>query len=148
VAAVALIGCEAGFTLFGAPALPRMGAWSYSAATATVAAVVFAALSLLVEHPDPAILSRPVALGAVAYLGVVATAVAFVAWFTGVQRLGPGTVGLCAGVAAPAAALIGAALGDPLPRPGAWVGMALVAAGLLVGLTTPRRPRPTRGGRR
>ncbi|MCG2797981.1 MAG: DMT family transporter [Cellulomonas sp.] len=130
---LALIGCEAAFTLFGAPVLPRMGAWSYSAATAAVAAVVFAVLSLLVERPAVGTFLHLPVIAAIAYLGVVATAVAFVLWFTGVRRLGPGTVGLCAGVAAPAAALVGAALGDPLPGPGAWVGMAVIAAGLVLG---------------
>lgn len=136
-AGLALIGCEAAFTLFGAPALPRMGAWSYSAATSTVAAAVFAVASLAVERPEAAMFWRPEVLAAVLYLGVVATAVAFVLWFTGVARLGPGTVGLCAGVAAPAAALVGAALGAPLPGLVAWLGMAAIAAGLLLGLRPP-----------
>jgi drug/metabolite transporter (DMT)-like permease len=146
--AASLIVFEATFTLLGARALPRMGPWSYSAATAAVAAIVFAVLSALVERPALASLAEPEAVAAIAYLGAVATAVAFVLWFTGVQRLGSGTVGLCAGIAAPAAALIGAAFGAPLPSLGTWLGMAVIAVGLLIGFrpgtcrsSTPRSDR-------
>lgn len=146
--AVSLIAFETGFTLLGARALPRMGPWSYSAATAAVAAIIFTALSALVERPTLASFAAPAAGAPILYLGAVATAVAFVLWFTGVQRLGPGTVGLCAGIAAPAAALIGALLGAPLPSLGAWLGMAVIAAGLVVGfLPSARHPRVPRSRR-
>ncbi len=139
--AFSLIVFEAGFTLLGARALPRMGPWSYSAATAAVAAIVFTVLSALLERPALASFAEPEAVAAIVYLGAVATAVAFVLWFTGVQRLGSGTVGLCAGIAAPAAALIGAAFGAPMPSLGAWLGMAVIAVGLLIGfLPGTRRP--------
>jgi drug/metabolite transporter (DMT)-like permease len=131
--AASLIVFEAGFTLLGARALPRMGPWSYSAATAAVAAIVFTVLSAIVEQPTLASFAEPDAVAAIVYLGAVATAVAFVLWFTGVQRLGSGTVGLCAGVAAPAAALIGAIFGAPMPSLGAWIGMAVITVGLLIG---------------
>lgn len=140
--AASLIAFETGFTLLGARALPRMGPWSYSAATAAVAATVFAVLSALVERPALASFAEPGAVAAIVYLGAVATAVAFVLWFTGVQRLGSGTVGLCAGIAAPAAALIGAAFGAPLPSLGSWFGMAVIAVGLLVGFLPAARRSP------
>lgn len=139
VMAASLIVFEAGFTLMGSRALPRMGPWSYSAATAMVAAISFAVLSALVERPAPASFTQPEAVAAILYLGAIATAIAFVLWFTGVQRLGSGTVGLCAGIAAPAAALVGALFGAPLPSLGAWLGMAIIAAGLLIGFLPSRR---------
>jgi drug/metabolite transporter (DMT)-like permease len=139
--AALLVVFEAGFTLLGARALPRMGPWSYSAATAAVAAIIFTVLSAFVERPALASFAEPGAVAAIVYLGAVATAVAFVLWFTGVQRLGSGTVGLCAGIAAPAAALIGAGFGAPLPSLGAWLGMAIIAVGLLIGFL-PQRRRP------
>ncbi|GLU89729.1 membrane protein [Agromyces sp. NBRC 114283] len=138
---LALVAGEVGLTLFGARALPRMGAWSYSAATCAVAALVFALLSAVTERPDPAALASPAALGAIAYLGAIATALAFVLWFTGVSRMGAAAAGLCAGTAAPAAALIAAALGAPLPSPGAWLGMAAIALGLVIGFAPRRRTR-------
>jgi drug/metabolite transporter (DMT)-like permease len=142
--AASLIVFEAGFTLLGSRALPRMGPWSYSAATTVVASIAFAVLSALVERPNLASFAQPQSVAAILYLGAVATAIAFVLWFTGVQRLGSGTVGLCAGLAAPSAALIGALFGAPLPSLGAWLGMAVIAAGLLIGFLPSARRTSTR----
>ncbi|MFD3688169.1 EamA family transporter [Nocardiopsis sp. NPDC058631] len=142
--ALSLIALEAGLTLLGAPALPRMGAWSYTAATAAVAALVFSVLSIMTERAELGLLLGPASLGAVAYLGVVATALAFVLWFTGVERVGAGSAGLAAGAAAPAAALIGALFGAPLPTLGTWLGMTVIGAGLAVAFA----PLPRRVGSR
>ncbi|MGW9349384.1 hypothetical protein [Nocardiopsis flavescens] len=145
--ALSLIALEAGFTLFGAPALPRMGAWGYTAATTVTAALVFGALSLVVHPAGWATAADPAVLGAVFYLGAIATALSFVLWFTGVERIGSGAASLAAGAAAPTAALVAAALGAPLPSLGAWIGMAVIGAGLAVGFAPPprrfRRARPT-----
>ncbi|GAA0988196.1 DMT family transporter [Nocardiopsis tropica] len=146
--ALSLIALEAGLTLFGAPALPRMGAWSYTASTAAVAALVFAVLSAATERAELGLLLTPASLGAVAYLGVVATALAFVLWFTGVGRIGAGGAGLAAGAAAPAAALIGALFGAPLPTAGTWLGMAAIGLGLAVGFAPLRRRTAAGPGRR
>ena len=131
--AIALIACEAVFTLTGAQSIPRIGAWSYSVWTSAVAAIVFAALSAAVEKPDPAAFASSEALAAIAYLGVVVTAIGFVLWFTGVERLGPSRAGLCAGVAPPASAIVGALVGGPLLTLAAWLGMLAIAIGLLIG---------------
>lgn len=143
--ALALIALEAGFTLFGAPALPRMGAWGYTAATTVTAALVFGVLSLFVNPAGWAMVADPAVLGAVVYLGAVATALSFVLWFTGVARIGAGAASLAAGAAAPTAALVATALGAPMPSLGAWIGMAVIGAGLAVGFAPlPRRsPRNT-----
>ncbi|WP_218951894.1 DMT family transporter [Amycolatopsis anabasis] len=131
--AVSMLVGEAGFTLLGTPALPRMGAWSYSLATAVVATVAFGLLALVTEGGRLGELATAEHLAAVAYLGVVATAVAFVLWFTSVERIGAGVAGLMSGIAAPAAALLGAALGRPMPGLGAWIGMVIIGLGLAVG---------------
>ncbi|CAL9380396.1 hypothetical protein SUDANB121_01054 [Nocardiopsis dassonvillei] len=131
--ALALIALEAGFTLFGAPALPRMGAWGYTAATTVTAAVVFGVLSLFVNPAGWAMVADPAVLGAVVYLGAIATALSFVLWFRGVERIGAGAASLAAGVAAPTAALVATALGAPMPSLGTWIGMAVIGIGLMVG---------------
>ncbi|MDL9947657.1 DMT family transporter [Gordonia sp. ABSL11-1] len=131
--AALLIICEAGFRLLGAQALPRMGPWSYSAATSLAAAVVFAIMSFIVENPALTMLVEPESIAAILYLGIVVTALGFVLWFTGVQRMGAGTAGLCAGLAPPAAAVIGMFFGAPPPSPGVWGGMAIIGLGLVVG---------------
>ncbi|KAB2810638.1 DMT family transporter [Pimelobacter simplex] len=131
--AALLVVCEAGLTLCGARVLHRLGPWTYSAATCAVAAVVFAVLSAATELPEAGALVEPVALAATVYLGAIATAVAFVLWFVGLGRTGPGAAGLCAGAAAPAAALLAVALGGPAPSYGTWVGIGVIAAGLGIG---------------
>lgn len=78
-----------------------------------------------------------------AYLAVAVTAVAFVLWYSSVGRLGSGRAGLLTGVAPVAAAATGVALGAPAPRPLVWVGIAVVAGGLALGLpASTRRRRP------
>lgn len=74
-----------------------------------------------------------------AYLAVAVTAVAFVLWYSAVRHLGPGRAGLLTGVAPVAAAVTGIALGGPAPRPLVWVGVAVVAGGLALGLPASRR---------
>ncbi|MDT0332060.1 DMT family transporter [Nocardiopsis lambiniae] len=137
--ALSLIVLEAGFTLFGAPALARMGAWGYTAATTVTAAVIFGVLSLWAGPTAWGVLSDPAALGAVVYLGAIATALSFVLWFTGVNRVGAGAASLAAGVAAPTAALVATALGAPMPSVGTWIGMAVIGVGLVIGFA----PAPT-----
>lgn len=138
VMGLALIGLEAGFTLVVAPALPRIGAWGCSTATCVVAAVVFGVLALITDPHGAAALAEPRAILSALYLGAVATAISFVLWFGCVHRIGAGAAGLTAGAAAPASALVGLLIGIPLPGAVAWLGMAAIVAGLLIGL--PKRP--------
>jgi len=57
-----------------------------------------------------------------------------VLWYSAVGRLGAGRAGLLGGVAPIAAAATGVLLGGPAPRPLVWVGVAVVVAGLALGL--------------
>ena len=137
--AAVVFGCEAAFTLLAIPVLGRHGPWGVSVHATWLAAVIFAGIGLV--HEGPAAATR---LGhqdwlAIAYLGVAVTAVAFVLWYSSVGRLGAGRAGLLAGVAPVAAAATGVLLGG-LPRPLVWGGMAVVAAGLALGLRAGRRP--------
>lgn len=71
---------------------------------------------------------------AVGYLAVAVTAAAFVMWYSSVGRLGASRAGLLTGVAPVTAAATGVLLGGPAPRPLVWAGIAVVAAGLALGL--------------
>ena len=132
--AVVVFACEAMFTLLAIPVLRRHGPWGVSAHTTWLAAVMFAILGVV--HEGPGALGRLDAHDwlATCYLAVVVTAVAFVLWYSCVGRIGAGRAGLLAGVAPVAAAVSGVLLGHPAPRPLVWAGMAVVAAGLAVGL--------------
>ncbi|GAA3337193.1 DMT family transporter [Amorphoplanes nipponensis] len=142
-AAVAF-GCEAAFTLLAVPVLGRHGPVGVSVHTTWLAAAMLAVLGVLHEGPAAALRLTGPDLLAGAYLAVAVTAVAFVLWYACVSRIGAGRAGLLTGIAPIAAALAGVALGGPAPRPLVWVGIAVVALGLAVGLrTSPPDPGPT-----
>ncbi|MEI5585508.1 MULTISPECIES: DMT family transporter [unclassified Agromyces] len=87
--------------------------------------------ALLVEGAPPAL--GPAEAAGFAYVGVIATAVAFVAWFGGLAHLPAGTVGLIGLLNPVTGVLLGVLIaGEAL---GAWqsVGLALVLVGVLLG---------------
>ena len=131
--AATVFGCEAAFTLLALPVLSRHGPWGVSVHATWLATVMFAVLGLAREGPAAVTrLSRPDWL-AVAYLAVAVTAAAFVLWYSSVRRLGASRAGLLTGIAPVAAAITGVLLGTPAPGPLVWVGIAVVAAGLVLG---------------
>jgi drug/metabolite transporter (DMT)-like permease len=134
--AAVVFGCEAAFTLLAIPVLGRHGPWGVSAHTTWIAAVIFAVIGLAHEGPAAAARLDPPDWLAVAYLAVAVTAAAFLLWYFSVSRLGASRAGLLTGVAPVAAAAVGVLLGGPAPRPLVWVGLAVVAAGLTLGLRT------------
>ncbi|MCZ2822791.1 MULTISPECIES: DMT family transporter [unclassified Modestobacter] len=137
--AVVVLACEAGFTLLAVPLLTRHGAWGVSVHTTWVAAVVFGVLGLAAEGPAAVAQLTGGELAAVGYLAVGTTAVAFVLWYSAVGRLGTARAGLLTGVAPVAAAGAGVAMGGTVPGPLVWLGIAVVGAGLTVGLTSRAR---------
>jgi drug/metabolite transporter (DMT)-like permease len=143
--AVVVFGCEAGFTLLAVPVLGRLGAWGVSVHTTWLAAVAFAMLAILREGPAAAARLDSGHVLAVVYLAVAVTAMAFVLWYTSVSRLGAGRAGLFTGIAPASAAVTGILLGSRLPHLPVWLGIATVAAGLVLGLrparTTPAAPK-------
>lgn len=139
-AAVVLV-CEVGFTLLAVPVLARHGPFGVSVHTTWLAALAFAGIGLVREGPAAGLGLDTAELFAVAYLAVAVTALAFVLWYSSVRRLGAALAGLLTGVAPVAAAAAGIVLGGPAPRALVWLGIAVVAAGLALGLT--RRPSTT-----
>jgi drug/metabolite transporter (DMT)-like permease len=132
--AAVVFGCEAAFTLLAIPVLGRHGAWGVSVHATWIAAVMFAGIGLVVEGPGAAARLGARDWLAVAYLAVAVTAAAFVMWYSSVRRLGASRAGLLAGLAPVAAAAAGVLLGGPAPSPPVWAGMAVVTAGLALGL--------------
>ena len=91
-----------------------------------------------VEGSPPA-LSMP-ALLAFGYVTLVATALAFAAWFTGLRHLPAGTVGLIGLLNPVTGVLLGTAVAQEVLTVQQLCGLALVLAGVVLG-------RPTRAGR-
>ena len=140
--ALVTFACEAGFTLLAIPLLARHGPLGVSVHATWLAAALFAVTGVVREGPSAALhLTRGAVLAGV-YLAVAVTAVAFVLWYTCVERLGPGRAGLLTGVAPVAAAVVGVALGGPLPGALVWTGVAVVVSGLALGLRKPRDAGP------
>ncbi|MFD8704829.1 DMT family transporter [Kitasatospora sp. NPDC059648] len=105
----------------------------------TAGALVLVPLAAGVEGAPPP-LNGPTLL-AFGYVTLAATALAFACWFTGLRHLPAGTVGLLGLLNPLTGVLLGTTLdGDELgPRQG--LGLALVAAGILLG--APRSPTRT-----
>jgi drug/metabolite transporter (DMT)-like permease len=132
--ALVVLLCEAAFTLLAVPVLGRHGPWGVSVHTCWIAAVLLAVGGVVVEGPGVLTRLTGAHLAAIGYLALFVTALAFVLWYSAVRTLGAGRAGLLTGIAPIAAALVGALLGAPLPGPVAWTGIALVGAGLAVGM--------------
>jgi len=131
--AVAVFGCEAAFTLLAIPVLGRHGPWGVSVHATWLATVMFGVLGAINEGPNAVTKLDRADWLAVGYLAVAVTAAAFVLWYSSVRRLGASRAGLLTGIAPVAAAVSGVLLGGPAPRPLVWAGIAVVAAGLVLG---------------
>ena len=139
--AAVVVGGEVAFTLLAVPVLGRLGPWAVALHTVWLAAVALAVLAVAVDGPGAVAALDAGDLLAAAHLAAVVTALAFVLWYTAVSRIGADRAGLFTGVVPVTAAVGGMLLGAPAPAPLVWTGMALVAAGLVVGLgTQSRRP--------
>ncbi|HET7385846.1 MAG TPA: DMT family transporter [Nocardioidaceae bacterium] len=144
--AFVVFACETGFTLFAVPVLLRIGPWGVSVHTTWLSAIVFAVIGVIDEGPTATTRLRADDLWAMVYLAVAVTALAFVLWYSGVHILGSSRAGLLTGIAPIAAAAVGVLLGGAAPRPLVWLGIAVVAAGLALGLGV-RRGHSSVGGR-
>ncbi|KAB1139616.1 EamA family transporter [Streptomyces luteolifulvus] len=96
-------------------------------------------VAAVVEGPPPT-LSGPTLL-AFGYVALVATALAFAAWFTGLRHLPAGTVGLIGLLNPVTGVLLGTAVAGEVLTIQQLGGLVLVLAGVVLG-------RPTRAGRR
>ncbi|WP_423462231.1 DMT family transporter [Promicromonospora sp. MS192] len=129
--------CEAGFTLLAVPVLHRLGPHGVSLHAVWLAALALWGLSLVTEGPGAVLTLRSGQVSAVLHLALGVTVVAFLLWYTAVGRIGPGRAGLFTGVVPVASAVGGVLLGAPVPGPVVWLGVAVVGAGVLLGLRAP-----------
>lgn len=139
--AVTVFACEAAFTLCALPVLGQHGPVGVSWHACWIATVAFGVGGVLREGPAAVLQLTTGEWGAVAFMAVGVTAVAFVCWYTGVRLLGSDRAGLLTGVAPVAAIGAGMLLGDAAPAPAVWLGIAVVAAGLAIGLRSAGRRR-------
>ncbi|OIJ25440.1 DMT family transporter [Nocardioides luteus] len=135
--ALLVLVCEAGFTLLAVPVLPRLGAFGVSFHSVWMATAGMAVIGVATEGPAAVTTLDAVDLLAALHLAAVVTTLAFLLWFTAVRRLGSGRAGLLTGVVPVAAAGLGVPLHGIVPGPMVWLGTAVVALGLVIGLQEP-----------
>ena len=138
--AVGALAGEAAFSLLAVPLLPKLGPAGLSTYVCAVAAVLLAAAIVL--DGSAALVLPTAAQGlALGWLGLVVTTVGFVAWYSGVARLGVERAGLFAGLI-PVAALVSVAMVGAGEISGTKLaGSLVVGAGIVLGLGGPGRPR-------
>jgi probable blue pigment (indigoidine) exporter len=112
------------------------GALAIAAWQLLAGSLVLLPLAVLVEGRPPAL--DPPALAGAAFVSLVATALAYVAWFAALARLPAASIGLIGLLNPATGVLLGAMLAaEPLGWPQV-AGLALVAAGVLLGQARPR----------
>ncbi|MGW1411263.1 DMT family transporter [Streptomyces sp. NPDC002403] len=104
----------------------------------TAGGVFLLPVAAAVEGPPPAL--PPATLLAFGYVALVATALAFAAWFTGLRHLPAGTVGLIGLLNPVTGVLLGTAVAGEVVTVQQLCGLVLVLAGVVLG-------RPRRAGR-
>ncbi len=128
---VAMLSSSLGFVLtrrWGADVPPlTMTAWQLIAGSLVVAPV-----AIVVEGAPPA-LDGPALLG-FAYIILVATAVAYAAWFTGLSRLPGAVVGVIGLLNPVTGVLLGVVVAHEPFGPAQLLGLVLVVVGVLAGI--------------
>ncbi len=110
---------------------PPVGLFTFTAWQLIAGGLLLVPVAALVEGAPPHLDAR--ALGGFAYICLVGTALAYVAWFTGLKRMPAGSVALIGLVNPVVGMLLGVALaGEPF-GPLQLLGMTLVLGGVLAG---------------
>lgn len=139
LAVIALVASSTGYALatrWGGSDLVASTSWQLLAG-----GVVVLPLALLVEGPPPA-LDAP-ALAGFGYVALVATALAFVAWFAGLRHLPAGTVGLIGLLNPVTGVVLGTIVAGEVLTPRQLLGLGIVLAGIAASrLRLPRRQSP------
>lgn len=134
---LALVG-EVGFALLAAPVVRPLGPLLLSVCVTGLAAVEAAGLAFAGDGFRTPTGRETLALG---WQAVVATAVGFLCWYAGMQRLGAERATLFSGLIPVSAALTAPLVAVGTYGPGRLAGSALVAAGVAIGSGAPRAPR-------
>lgn len=138
----ALVG-EVLFSLLAAAVLPRLGAIRVAAYSCGLAVPLLLVGGVAAGEVARWRMPTAVEGATLGYLALLMTVVAFLAWFTGLKRLGVERAGMIVGLM-PVATLVTAAIqAGELPNPGQAAGVLVVALGLALGLSSrPASPSP------
>ena len=134
LAQLAVIGATVSYALAGSWARARLSGLSplvSAAGMLTGGALILVPLAWAVEGPLPLDLA-PRTWGAVAYVSLAATALAYLLYYRILAAAGAGTLMLVTLMIPPVAILLGAAVRGEALEPRAFAGFALIALGLVV----------------
>jgi uncharacterized glyoxalase superfamily protein PhnB/drug/metabolite transporter (DMT)-like permease len=131
---LALAG-ESAYSLVALPILPRLGPVGVSIRICAIAALVLAVTAIAVDGRNAFEMPSWDEALSVAFLAVVVTAMAFVAWYASIGSLGVERTGLFAGLLPVSALLAGAAVGSESVGALPLLGTLVVGAGITLGLT-------------
>jgi drug/metabolite transporter (DMT)-like permease len=138
--AIGALACEACFSLLAIPLLPKLGPVRVSAYTAGVAVPLLLLVGAVADGTGVLRLPTAAEAAALLYLATVVSAGAFFLWYDALPRLGADRAGLFAGMVPVGAIVTTLLLGLGTPATTELAGVALVIAGLAIGLTPRRAP--------
>jgi drug/metabolite transporter (DMT)-like permease len=139
--ALGALACEACFSLLAAPHLQRLGPLPVSTYACLFALPLLAVWSLAAGGPEFPVPSTE-ELAALVYLGAIVTTGGFLCWYTAVRILGVERAGLFSGVLPVSALVCSALLGAAEVTPERLAAVAVVAAGITLGVRWSGGSRP------
>ncbi|GIG89500.1 DMT family transporter [Plantactinospora endophytica] len=139
VASLGAFGGEIAFSLLAAAVLPRLGPVRVAAWSCALAVPLLLVAAIPAGELGRLRLPTGTETAAFGYLAAMMTVVAFLAWFTGLRKLGVERAGVLVGVMPIATLLTAAVQAGRLPDPGQTAGVLVAAVGIAVGLGAGRR---------
>jgi len=134
VFAVLTLVCEALFSLLAVPLLPKFGELRVSAYVTVIAVPTLLVAGLATDGTAMLRMPTLTETAALLYLALPLTVGAFLLWYRALNGLGPQRAGLLIGTVPVAACAASAALGVGTPGIAQLAGVAVVVAGIVVGL--------------
>jgi drug/metabolite transporter (DMT)-like permease len=139
--ALGALACEAAFSLLAVPLLGRLRPIGVATYASALAVPMLLAAAIVADGGGAFVAPRADDAAALAYLAVVVTAAAFVAWYSAIDRVGAARAGLFAGLVPIAALATLAGMGLTLVTPVRLAGALVVCGGVLLGVSRPRGDR-------
>jgi drug/metabolite transporter (DMT)-like permease len=140
--AIGALGCEAAFSLLALPHLRRLGPHAVSTYACLFAVPMLTVWSLLADGSSLPLPDMSEA-AALLYMATLVTAGGFLLWYSAVGILGVERAGLFSGVLPVSALACSAALGAAEITPGRLAAVAVVAAGVTLGVRAGSERRAT-----
>lgn len=138
ILALGALLCEVLFSILAVPVLSRLGPVSLSAWVAAIASGMLMATALVVDRRRALAVPTTSEAAALLFLALLVTALAFICWYGGIERLGVERAGLFSGLVPVSALVCSAIVGTGTITPSRILGVLVVAWGIVIGLPATR----------